>query len=195
MSLCVRVQDAGQERSPQQADTVVKRLFEEGAQKLLEKRRSCCCCSRVPQPCACMLTYSMQMKVFSTASAVPWLGREAAARKLDGMCAPASVFTLHAAVELMLRVSGREHMEKAEQKLRQSSEYVVHVSQGTKKILDSTGLRGGETLEERTKNVSCPRHAAHALAARKSGQARISAQQGFRHAFCCSQVLADPCRV
>jgi hypothetical protein len=50
-------------------------------------------------------------------------------------------------------VSGRECMEKAEQKLRQSSEYVVHVSEGSKKILDSTGVRGGETLEERTKNV------------------------------------------
>ena len=44
-------------------------------------------------------------------------------------------------------------MEKAEQKLRQSSEYVVHVSEGSKKILDSTGVRGGETLEDRTKNV------------------------------------------
>jgi hypothetical protein len=44
-------------------------------------------------------------------------------------------------------------MEKAEQKLRQSSQYVVHVSEGSKKILDSTGVRGGETLEERTKNV------------------------------------------
>ena len=50
-------------------------------------------------------------------------------------------------------VSGRECIEKAEQKLRQSSEYVVYVSEGSKKILDGTGLRGGETLEERTKNV------------------------------------------